>query len=286
MELDNSGLAASERDLQREEAGIGRIAWAGGIAVTIVTIASLAVLSVQVGGEWWHFALLFTAAGAPFGYALFCSFIMRRMQFAAYQRYRTKLVMQLTDLHDLVYRDELTGLFNRRHFYEVLQMETEKARLSKQPLAILIMDLDGLKLINDEYGHRIGDEILAGLGKAMQRHTRTHDVAARLGGDEFGVVMPSTDKRGAFALARRLWEDLERTPMYQDGDNSLMVTVSIGLAGYPWGGEEVEELIQWADADMYANKVSRKLAQTGDEMTQPVATHSLDEAPDDMYANG
>jgi GGDEF domain-containing protein len=74
--------------------------------------------------------------------------------------------------------------------------------------------------------------------------------------------------------------------MHQDGDNSLMVTVSIGLAGYPWGGEEVEELIQWADADMYANKVSRKLAQTGDEMTQPVATHSLDEAPDDMYANG
>jgi diguanylate cyclase (GGDEF)-like protein len=286
MQLDNTGLAASERDLQREEAGIGRIAWAGGIAVTIVTLVSLVALSVQIGGKWWHFALLFTAAGAPFAYALFCSFIMRRMHFAAYQRYRTKLVMQLTDLHDLVYRDELTGLYNRRHFYEVLQMEVEKARLSKQPLAILIMDLDGLKVINDEFGHRVGDEILAGLGKAMARHTRTHDVAARLGGDEFGVVMPNTDKRGAFALARRLWEDLERTPMYQDGDNSLMVTVSIGLAGYPWGGEEMEELIQWADADMYANKVSRKLAQAGDDITQPVTTHSFEEAPDDMYGSG
>jgi diguanylate cyclase (GGDEF)-like protein len=145
------------------------------------------------------------------------------------------------------------------------------------------MDLDGLKLINDEYGHAIGDEILTSLGKAMARHTRTQDVAARLGGDEFGIVMPGTDKRGAFALARRLWEDLERTPMYRDGETSIMVTVSVGIAGYPWGGEEVEELIQWADADMYANKVSRKLAKSGDALTQPVASQGIESAPGDDY---
>ncbi len=267
----------------REEAGINRIAWASGIAVTIVTVAALIVLSVEVGGQWWHFSLYAAAAGVPFAYALFCSVVIRRMQLSSYHRFKARLVMQLTDLQDLAYRDELTGLFNRRHFYEVLKIEVQKARLSRQPLAILVMDLDGLKTINDEYGHGIGDEILANLGKAMARHTRTHDVAARLGGDEFGIVMPETDKRGAFALARRLWEDLERTPMYQKGDKSIVVTISVGLAGYPWGGEEVEELIQWADADMYANKVSRKLAKSGAAIAQPVASQGIDSAPDDGY---
>lgn len=280
-----TSLAASERDLLREEASISRIAWAGGAAVTIVTVAAVITLSVDVGGQWWHFALYSLAAGVPFAYALFCSVVIRRMQLSSYHRFKARLVMQLTDLQDLAYRDELTGLYNRRHFYEVLKMEVEKARLSRQPLAILTMDLDGLKTINDEYGHGIGDEILANLGKAMARHTRTHDIAARLGGDEFGIVMPGTDKRGAFALARRLWEDLERTPMYQDGARSIVVTVSVGLAGYPWGGEEVEELIQWADADMYANKVSRRLAKSGEAITQSVTSAGIDSAPDDGYGS-
>lgn len=278
-------LAASERDLMREEASISRLAWAGGVAVTIVAVGALLALSVKVGAQWWHFAVYSAAAGVPFAYALFCSVVIRRMQLSAYERFRARLAMQLTDLQDLVYRDELTGLFNRRQFYEVLKIEVEKARLSRQPLAILMMDVDGLKAINDEYGHGIGDEVLANLGKAIGRHTRTHDVTARLGGDEFGVVMPETDKRGAFALARRLWEDLERTPMYQNGDKSVVVTVSVGLAGYPWGGDEVEELIQWADADMYANKVSRRLAKSGDAITQPVTSQSIDSAPEDGYEN-
>jgi len=278
-----TSLAVSEREQMREEANISRIAWASGMAVTIVTAAALIALSVEVGGQWWHFALYSAAAGVPFAYALFCSLVIRRMQRSSCDRFKARMIMQLTDLRELAYRDELTGLFNRRHFYEVLKIEVEKARLSRQPLAILMMDLDGLKTINDEYGHGIGDKILANLGKAMARHTRTHDVAARLGGDEFGIVMPVTDKRGAFALARRLWEDLERTPMYQDDDKSITVTISVGLAGYPWGGEEVEELIQWADADMYANKVSRKLAKSGDAIAQPVTSQGIDSAPDDGY---
>ncbi|HEY5638516.1 MAG TPA: GGDEF domain-containing protein [Dehalococcoidia bacterium] len=278
-------LATSERAFLREEASINRIAWAGGVAVTIVTIAALIALSVEVSQEWWHLALYSAAAGVPFAYALFCGVVIRRMQLSVYHRFKARLVSQLTDLQELVYRDELTGLFNRRHFYEVLKIEVEKARLSRQPLAILVMDLDGLKTINDEYGHGVGDEVLANLGKAMNRHTRSHDVAARLGGDEFGIVMPGTDKRGAFALARRLWEDLERTPMYREGEKSIVVTVSVGLAGYPWGGEEVEELIQWADADMYANKVSRRLAKSGDAMTQPVTSQGIDSAPEDGFGN-
>jgi diguanylate cyclase (GGDEF)-like protein len=183
----------------------------------------------------------------------------------------------------MVYRDELTGLYNRRHFYEVMTVETEKARISKQPLAVVLLDLDGLKAINDEYGHGVGDQVLANLGRVIATHTRSNDVPARMGGDEFGIVMSETDKRGAFALARRLWADLEATPMYQEGEVHLMVTVSIGLAGYPWGGESVEELIQWADADMYANKVSRKLAR--EAVPVEAGPGDLDSVPDDFFGN-
>src|SRR5438093_10588871 len=123
------------------------------------------------------------------------------------------------------------------------------------------MDLERLEGINDEFGHGVGDIVITNLAAIISKHIRGTDVAARLGGDEFGVIMPATDKRGAFALARRLWEELEQTPMYERADRYLMVTVSIGLSGYPWGGEDLDELMQWADADMYANKVSRKLPE-------------------------
>ena len=262
MDSTRRNTPSPERDLASQEAAINRIAWTGGIGVTVVTLATLLTVVVTSSSIWWHYVMFSSLAGVPFAYAIFSNFVMRKMEVKLFSRYRDKLMGQLTDLQEMVYRDELTGLYNRRHFYDVARMEVEKARVSRQPLAVVLMDLDGLKLINDEYGHRVGDEVLAGLGRVIATHTRGNDVPARLGGDEFGIVMPSTDKRGAFALARRLWASLESSPMYESGETSLYVTVSIGLAGYPWGGESVEEMIQWADADMYANKVSRKVART------------------------
>jgi diguanylate cyclase (GGDEF)-like protein len=141
------------------------------------------------------------------------------------------------------------------------------------------MDLDRLKTINDEYGHRVGDIIIANLGRVIARHVRGSDVAARLGGDEFGIVMPGTDKRGAFTMARRLMDYLEKTPMYEDGPVKVKVTVSVGVSGFPWGGESLEELIQWADADMYANKVSRRLPAA---VLAQETGNDIDALPDDL----
>jgi diguanylate cyclase (GGDEF) domain len=268
-----------ESELEGEETSISRIAWAGGIAVTIVTAVVLGVaLATTTGSIWWRVALYTTLAGVPFGYALFSNLVMRQMESAVFARYREQLLGQISDLSEMVYRDELTGLYNRRHFYEVARVEVEKAKISKRPLAVFLMDLDKLKTINDEHGHAVGDTVLANLGRVIAAHTRADDVPARLGGDEFGIVMPGTDKRGAFSLARRLWADLEQIPMYESGGTALAVTVSIGLAGYPWGGETIEEMIQWADTDMYANKVSRQI-------TQPAAVAlpaDLDAIADDM----
>lgn len=281
--LSTNTAPISEAELAEEEKLIGKIAFSGGLAVGAVTMVSLATILATSEIEWWQYVLYGTMTGVPFAYALFANFVMRRMDQAVFSRFQERLMHQLTDLQELAYRDEMTGLFNRRHFYEVMRMEVEKATVSKQPLAVMLMDLDGLKLINDEYGHGVGDTVISNLGRTIATHTRGADVPARLGGDEFGIIMPGTDKRGAFALARRLWADLEATPMYLEGAKALTVTVSMGLAGYPWGGESVEEIVQWADADMYANKVGRKLAR--EAVPVVAAPADLDEAGDDLLSS-
>ena len=252
----NDGI--SEDELNRHERGINMVAWAGGIAVGIFTVAMSLVLFSRADAGWEYPAIAGLGA-VPLAYALFSNVIVRQAQVAMFQRYHGQLVLKVSELEEMASRDELTGLHNRRHFYQAVQNELGKALASKEPLALMLLDLDGLKLINDEFGHGVGDIVLANLGKVIVKHIRGSDVAARIGGDEFGVVMPLTDKRGAFTLARRLWEELEQMPVYEENGHRVIVTVSIGVSGYPWGGEDLDELLQWADADMYANKVSRRL---------------------------
>jgi diguanylate cyclase (GGDEF)-like protein len=88
--------------------------------------------------------------------------------------------------------------------------------------------------------------------------TRTSDIPARLGGDEFGVIMPETDKDGAFAVANRIQRALEVNPVYEQDGDSLRMSVSLGVSGFPWGGDSVDEIVQWADTHMYAAKTSHR----------------------------
>lgn len=163
-----------------------------------------------------------------------------------------------TELRQVATRDELTQLFNRRDFFERLEKELKAARRSGRPLGLLILDVDSLKLINDTYGHNVGDMVLANLGKLLANRVRADDVPARIGGDEFAILMPNTDKRRASAVATRLEKALQRKPMYQAEGLELRLMVSCGVAGYPWSGEDVAEIVQWADANMYRVKAVRK----------------------------
>jgi diguanylate cyclase (GGDEF)-like protein len=224
----------------------------------------------------WQYPLYSALGGVPLAYGLLSSLVLFRMQVLMLRRHEAKLMMKMSELKEMASRDEMTGLHNRRHFYEVAEQELASAQQRRDTLALLILDLDGLKAINDEYGHGVGDEVISKLALVISKHIRTTDVAARLGGDEFGVIMQGTDKRGAFALARRLWDEMERTPMCEDGNTRLMVTVSIGVAGYPWGGDTLDEMLHWADADMYANKVSRRLPEQPQVLQQePEDTSTL-----------
>jgi diguanylate cyclase (GGDEF)-like protein len=164
------------------------------------------------------------------------------------------------DLEEMARRDELTQLFNRRYFFQRLRKELDIAQELQRPLALLVLDVDGLKQINDTYGHAAGDQILAKVGHLLGQSIRGEDMAARIGGDEFAILMPDTDRRGALATARRIERALESKAIVVAEEGRLDIRVSLGVAGYPWSATDLTQIMHCADIQMYADKARHKAA--------------------------
>jgi diguanylate cyclase (GGDEF)-like protein len=186
------------------------------------------------------------------------AYVSRRRLEESQRRYQARLFIRNLELQDMAMRDDLTQLFNRRYFYNRLERELEQARDFQRPLAVVVLDVDRLKVVNDTYGHKAGDLLLAALGRLLVQHTRTCDLPARIGGDEFGVVMPETNKSAAFAVASRLQRSLESASVFEESGKRLKLNVSLGVSGYPWGGDDVDAIVQWADTYMYAAKTGSR----------------------------
>ena len=156
----------------------------------------------------------------------------------------------------LALTDPLTQTHNRRALMERLTSELERARRYALHLSVLMVDLDHFKAINDSYGHVVGDEVLRGVSRVLQREARAVDVVARFGGEEFVVVLPETGEDGAVALAERIRARVEETPPVTGGEYGwLRVTVSIGVATVPSPRvNSPEELIAVADEALYRAK--------------------------------
>lgn len=165
-----------------------------------------------------------------------------------------------SELRETAIRDELTHLFNRRYFFEQFEKEIKAAWRSGRPVGLLVLDVDKLKLVNDTYGHYLGDKVLANFGQLLAQRVRGEDVVARIGGDEFAVFMRDTDKRGAFAMARRLEKITQREPIYKGDGIELRLTISCGVAGYPWSGDDAAAVMRRADANMYEAKARHRAA--------------------------
>ena len=149
------------------------------------------------------------------------------------------------ELARLSITDNLTSLYNQRHFYNRLKEEIDRANRQKHPLSLILLDLDNFKYFNDKYGHLAGDQMLAGAGKVILSNIRDSvDTAFRYGGDEFAVILVEADSEIAQTISERL-----RTGFQQDS----AVTASIGLATYE-KGMELNELIGLADKDLYSTK--------------------------------
>jgi len=274
---------SSEEPLARDEERIGRIAWVS-IFIALALAGWAATFFVLTeAAQLWQYIVYPIIVWLPVLFGIASAHYTHITHVDLLRGYQGRLILRSIELEKMASHDELTELYNRRYFYERFQEGLARARTSKQTLALVALDIDGLKKINDEYGHAVGDIIIANLAKVIDKHIRTNDVPARLGGDEFAVLMPDTDKRGAYALAQRLWEELEETPMYEHEGLRVLLNVSIGVSGYPWGGENVDEMMHWADADMYANKVGRRLPTSATSVPQQTLTD--DSGPEDLSWN-
>ena len=152
----------------------------------------------------------------------------------------------------LAYHDVLTDLPNRSLLHDRLEQAISSARRTRDPVALLVMDLNGFKAINDSLGHSAGDEVLRQVAGRLLRVLREADTVARLGGDEFALVLPFTNGEGATIVARKFLEAL-RQPILIEG-RSLAVAASVGIAWFPEHGATSEMLLQKADIAMYAAK--------------------------------
>jgi diguanylate cyclase (GGDEF)-like protein len=149
--------------------------------------------------------------------------------------------------------DPLTGLANYRRLLDVLDTETERTLRTGRPFAVLLLDLDGLKKINDTYGHLVGSRALCRIADILRFYCRAIDTAARYGGDEFAVVLPEAREDEAQRVAQRIREtlaaDQEEPP----------ISASIGISIYQGEGERVEKLLAEADQNLYEEKARRKV---------------------------
>jgi diguanylate cyclase (GGDEF)-like protein/PAS domain S-box-containing protein len=162
----------------------------------------------------------------------------------------------LARIQELAYTDPLTGLPNRRRLEEQVETAIWSARTGADTLALLFVDLNGFKAVNDALGHAAGDELLQSVARTLRGRLRRSDLLARLGGDEFLVALTGLDPASAAAEARRVADELTmavRAPVALRGQE-VAVGASIGVAVYPTDGQEFEALLHAADLGMYAHK--------------------------------
>lgn len=149
--------------------------------------------------------------------------------------------------------DELTKLYNRRSFLDVLDKQLHQARRTDRTFSLLLADCDNLKIVNDRYGHEAGNLLLQTIADGLRCCLRGSDYAARYGGDEFIVLLSDTSMAPALHVAERIKTLLESNKFHYRGD-TLGTTVSIGISCFPKNGETAEELLRHADQAMYASK--------------------------------
>jgi diguanylate cyclase (GGDEF)-like protein len=190
--------------------------------------------------DWWTWWLriMFNASVLPFAAALFYLF--------------SSLARHRAELETLARTDVLTGLANRREFMARLAQEAQRQQRGERPLAVVMLDVDHFKQVNDTHGHAAGDQVLSSLGRLLQGSVRQEvDLAARLGGEEFALLLPETDIEGAQRVARKIVEALRATPIHH-GSQLLPVTISAGVA--PVRDGDGERALRLADDSLYEAK--------------------------------
>ena len=190
--------------------------------------------------------------------SLFVALLVHALRSATLQSRYMQSELALRAAHDelekLSLTDGLTGIANRRCFDQTLQLEWQRAARDSKPLALLIIDIDFFKSLNDAFGHPYGDACLVGIAAALHSALpRASDLAARFGGEEFAAILPATDRAGALAVAHKMQEAIAAATIAHAPSRGGLVTASIGLVLND-GGQTPAQLLAAADQALYRAK--------------------------------
>ncbi|HYN02664.1 MAG TPA: GGDEF domain-containing protein [Vicinamibacteria bacterium] len=206
-------------------------------------------------------ALLATVAMVPLLFRGLATPILARLDAAITERGILQAELDAAhktkeELRDLAYHDELTGLPNRSLLYDRLGLAIMQSHRQSSHLALLFLDLDDFKAVNDSFGHGSGDRLLVELATRVRSSVRAGDTVARFGGDEFVVLLDSvTGPENASRVAAKVL-DAVRAPFQLDG-HEVSIAASVGVSVYPRDGTSPDELVSSADAAMYRDKHER-----------------------------
>jgi diguanylate cyclase (GGDEF)-like protein len=169
-------------------------------------------------------------------------------------RYALKLGDTLEALRLLATRDQLTGLLNRREFERILAEEKARAGQSGRSFALVLVDIDHFKRVNDQHGHPAGDEVLRQVARRLEAGIRSGDHVARIGGEEFAIVMAEADEAVALEVAERLRQTLAATPVQAGPGLQLPLTLSVGVGVFPHHTDKSRDIVAAADQALYRAK--------------------------------
>lgn len=171
-------------------------------------------------------------------------------------------------------RDSLTNLFNRRFMEIALDRELRRAVRHNKPLAVLMLDIDHFKQLNDTYGHEAGDVVLREVAGVMRQAVRSEDTVCRYGGEEFVALLPELGIEDALARAESIRHMVSELRLYHRGEALREVTISIGVAVYPHNGDTLDQILSLADRALYeAKHLGRNRVVLAEQLTQPVPAH-------------
>ena len=175
------------------------------------------------------------------------------------------IALQHAEAETYALTDPMTGLANSRSLRSQFEKEVVRASRGRKRFQLLVMDLDGFKSVNDNYGHKLGDAMLKAVGGVISGQLREYDFLARYGGDEFIAIVPETDNEGAESLLERITEAVDSFRLPVGNGFAARVGISLGSANYPGDGETLDTLIEAADKQMYiAKENNRKKIRDGD----------------------